>query len=123
MDKSDQMNSQGHERAQLNPGQLRTLADLLAGKRRELIAAVEELNRHIVRKQDCCVTDAAEAASLREEAVRAAGIASQHRQTISEIDQALRRLDNGHYGISDTTGEPIGYDRLLLVPWARTGPE
>jgi len=45
----------------------------------------------------------------------------QHHQTIREIDAALRRLSDGSYGVSETTGEPITYARLMLIPWARTG--
>ena len=47
----------------------------------------------------------------------------QHQQVIIEIDAALRQLGNGSYGISEKTGEPIAYDRLMLIPWARTGAD
>jgi RNA polymerase-binding transcription factor DksA len=29
-------------------------------------------------------------------------------------------MDNGRYGVSEVSGEPIPYARLLAVPWART---
>ena len=38
---------------------------------------------------------------------------------IAEIDHALAKLKNGAYGLCEGTGEPIGYDRLRLRPWAR----
>jgi DnaK suppressor protein len=62
-----------------------------------------------------------EAASLREEIARASGIAEQHNQTVAEIDRALRRLEAGRYGVSEISGEPIPYERLVVIPWARTG--
>jgi hypothetical protein len=64
-----------------------------------------------------------EAASLQEEIARASGIADQHKQTISEIDHALKKLENGQYGVSEKLGEPIAYQTLSLIPWARTGIE
>jgi RNA polymerase-binding transcription factor DksA len=48
-------------------------------------------------------------------------VIDQHHRTIKEIDAALHRLNNRNYGVSETTGEPITYARLVLIPWARTG--
>ena len=92
-------------------------------KRRELAATLEVLNRQIVAKEDCSLLDAAEVAGLREEAARATGVARQHEQTLDEIDSALRRLRQGRYGVSDLSGEGIPYERLLLIPWARSRPD
>ena len=45
---------------------------------------------------------------------------SQHeRALMHEIDDALRRFEAGTYGVSERSGEPIGYARLRAVPWAR----
>jgi len=109
-----------HADAELTQAQLEKLASTLATKRYELTATLDILNQQIVKKVDCSLTDAAEAASLREEITRASGIADQHNQTIVEIDQALQRLDTGSYGVSEISGEPISYERLSLIPWART---
>ena len=38
---------------------------------------------------------------------------------LAEIDRALAKLRDGTYGTCEGTGEPIGYDRLSLQPWAR----
>ena len=123
MDEPTGVSIRANPDAQLSPEQLQILAELLVRRRRELVDALTALEQHITRRQDCSVADAAEAASLREEAARAAGIAAGHRQTIADIDHALRRLADASYGVSETTGEPIGYARLLLVPWARSGTQ
>lgn len=39
-------------------------------------------------------------------------------ELLSKIDAALRRIDNGTYGICDNCGEPIGEERLEAMPWA-----
>lgn len=64
-----------------------------------------------------------EAASLQESRARASSIANHNRQTIEEIDAALGRLTNGRYGVSEATGKPIAYERLVLIPWAWTGAD
>ena len=39
---------------------------------------------------------------------------------LSDIQDALERIDNGTYGIDEVTGEPIDPARLEAVPTART---
>jgi RNA polymerase-binding transcription factor DksA len=36
-----------------------------------------------------------------------------------EIDQALRRIESGTYGICEMSGQPIPHERLEAIPWAR----
>jgi DnaK suppressor protein len=38
---------------------------------------------------------------------------------LREIDRALAKMNEGEYGLCEGTGEPIGYSRLKLRPWAR----
>ena len=38
---------------------------------------------------------------------------------LRDIDDALRRLDDGTYGICEECGKPIDEARLEAVPWAR----
>jgi DnaK suppressor protein len=49
----------------------------------------------------------------REEAIR-----EELQETLAMIERAERRLDDGTYGVSVVSGEPIPDDRLELVPWA-----
>ena len=44
---------------------------------------------------------------------------------LEEIDAALKRLYEHpeQFGLSETTGEPIPFERLDIIPWARTEVE
>jgi DnaK suppressor protein len=44
----------------------------------------------------------------------------QERALLGEIQHALAKIEAGTYGISESTGEPIRWERLLALPWART---
>jgi len=112
-----------HTDAELSQAQLESLAARMIEKRRELAERVEGLEQQTVIKDDCSHTDAADAASAQEDRLRAQGMVDQNRQAIMEIDAAFRRLESGSYGVSETTGEPIDYKRLMLVPWARVGTD
>ncbi len=39
-------------------------------------------------------------------------------QVLGEIDAALKRIDDGTYGICTNCGQPIAAERLEAVPWA-----
>jgi RNA polymerase-binding transcription factor DksA len=41
------------------------------------------------------------------------------RAQLEEVDAALQRVEDGTYGVSEVSGEPIPDERLRAVPWAR----
>jgi len=41
------------------------------------------------------------------------------RGQLDEVDAALQRVEDGTYGVSEVSGEPIPDERLRAVPWAR----
>ncbi|MEM8835719.1 MAG: TraR/DksA family transcriptional regulator [Planctomycetota bacterium] len=46
-------------------------------------------------------------------------LAQSQRMLLAEIAAALQRIDEGTYGICETTGREIGLERLEYNPWAR----
>jgi RNA polymerase-binding transcription factor DksA len=40
------------------------------------------------------------------------------REVVSRIDRALAKIDEGTYGLSDRSGEPIPAERLEVLPYA-----
>jgi len=107
-------------KADLSTDQLQELADRLTSKRQELTDLVKSLSEVTGTKHDCEILDVADSASLNEMRVRAATLISQHSETLYEINAALIRIKERRYGVSETTGEPIDYKRLVVIPWART---
>jgi len=51
-----------------------------------------------------------------------ASLAARDTETLNEIDAALERLyhDPERFGRSERTGEEIPFERLDVIPWART---
>ncbi len=105
----------------LSAEQIGELTELLNSKREELSALIASLGEVTGSKHDCAILDMADSASLHEMQRRAATLQQQHGDTINEIDAALARVRDGRYGFSETSGESIPYERLRLIPWARTG--
>lgn len=50
-----------------------------------------------------------------------AALATRETRTLGEIDAALRRLyrQPERFGLDERTGEPIAFERLDIIPWAR----
>jgi RNA polymerase-binding transcription factor DksA len=40
-------------------------------------------------------------------------------ETLSEVLEALQRIERGTYGICEISGQPIEAERLNAIPWAR----
>ncbi|MEN6334871.1 MAG: TraR/DksA C4-type zinc finger protein [Phycisphaerales bacterium] len=51
------------------------------------------------------------------------GLMDSERRLLTEIDDALHRIEAGTYGICEGTGEPIAKARLEAQPWARYSVE
>jgi DnaK suppressor protein len=49
----------------------------------------------------------------------ALSLISAEQNALFEIDQAIRRIRDGTYGICEATGKPIPAERLDAVPWTR----
>ncbi len=47
------------------------------------------------------------------------GLLALESNALGEIDAALQRIRDGHYGICEQTGVSISRDRLQVIPWAR----
>jgi len=60
--------------------------------------------------------DAAEQTREQDDAI---SFAERDRARLREVEDALRRMSAGSYGVSVISGEPIAFERLLAVPWAR----
>ena len=46
------------------------------------------------------------------------GLEEGAQNTLRDIDAALKRIENGTYGICEICGKPIGVERLRAIPWA-----
>ncbi|MDE0160742.1 MAG: TraR/DksA family transcriptional regulator [Acidimicrobiaceae bacterium] len=59
-----------------------------------------------------------EGTTVAVERERDLALSSQARHTVSQIDAAMERIENGTYGYCITSGAPIPVARLRAIPWA-----
>lgn len=98
------------------------LRKILLSKREEVLKeAKEEIgkfirgeNKEIIETVlddgDWSIVDVAEDLNLRKLTL--------HKQTLNKIEEALRKIDEGTYGICEDCGSEIPEERLKLIPFA-----
>ena len=88
--------------------------DILREAKDEISKYIKGETRQLVESAlddgDWSVIDLSEDISLRQ--------LSAHRGTLLKIDEALRKLDEGTYGICEDCGEDINEGRLKVLPFA-----
>ncbi len=65
------------------------------------------------------VSEVEEAAQRTSEGTHDLELEGRERLLLAEVERALAKFEEGRYGVSETSGEPIPYGRLTAMPWAR----
>lgn len=110
----------------LGPEKLEEFRDLLLEKRKELTGDVEALRREgreesrdsSARLSDVPTHPADEGTDTFEQRI-SRELLEDERDRLWEVDEALKRIDDGTYGVCAECGEPIEERRLHAKPWAR----
>lgn len=104
---------------ELTEEQAGELGSMLEVRRRQLVTSIERRRgqgRELVVRE---VGDEMDEATTEGATSMASKLLERDVQLLREIDHALDKVAGGTYGTCEGTGEPIGYARLKLRPWAR----
>jgi DnaK suppressor protein len=108
--------------AELMEAQIQQLRQKLLDRQRVLIAEVREKREQAAAEgnEDAigAVGDAGDESVLRVATDLDLQEAGRDVQELNDIDAALRRMEEGSYGICDECGQEIGYPRLNAQPTA-----
>jgi DnaK suppressor protein len=77
----------------------------------------QELEEHMTRAADE-PEDSGDQANELEQAGTDSALTEDLRQTLEAIERAEARLEEGKYGVSVVSGDPIPDERLDAIPWA-----
>jgi RNA polymerase-binding transcription factor DksA len=93
--------------------------DKLIETRDELLARRGDLGETASVYESNFAVNPADRGTDEYETGAAYGKFSSDQEVLFEIEEALRRMDDGTYGICEATGQPIPEERLEAVPWTR----
>jgi DnaK suppressor protein len=91
---------------------------LLLAKRRDLQSNLAALEREASAPVEAEVRDYTDAATDSQGSAESLEVATLLSQTLEEVQDALRRIEDGSYGKCAQCGRPIEPARLEAVPWA-----
>lgn len=95
-------------------GEQASALERLAGLERDFASIVESSSAGNDDEHD------PEGATIAFERQHVASLLTQTREYLTEIDAAVRKLDDGDYGICENCGQPITPERLAARPTATT---
>ncbi len=101
--------------------QLRARREELEAERAQLVAQVAELDAEADVnnwREGGFDDDPADAGSASFERETAQSLSNHARGLLTQIDDALRRMDAGTYGLCERCGEAIEPERLEAIPYA-----
>lgn len=106
-----------------NKKELARYKEILLAKREVLIGDLSEIERGALNAESGSLSSLpqhmADQGSDASDQDVSLNLAAQDRVLIKEIDAALKRIENGTFGLCEETGKPIRPERLEELPWAR----
>lgn len=107
----------------LNDSDRKKFRALLIAKRSEILGDVDHMQTSALDKGSEPVSHSpshmADVGSDNYETENILGLMESERRLLFEIEEAIKRLDNGTFGICQGNGELIPRPRLKAIPWAR----
>ena len=110
-------------KARLPRKELDRYREILLAKRNELVGDVANMEDEALRQNSGALSNLPQ--HMGEEGSDACDqslsldLAQVDRNLIKEIEEALKRIDDGSFGVCLRTGKRISADRLAEVPWAK----
>lgn len=114
-------------KTRLSSAEIEHFKELLFQKRREILESVSEIEGETLRKSRLDASGdlssmpihMADLGTDNFEQEFSLELMDSERKLLTEINDALDRIENGTYGICEGTGKPISKARLEAQPWAR----
>lgn len=107
----------------LTPEDMQRFRAILLAKRSEILGNVTNMGDETIRRVRSDLSTMplhmADLGSDNYDLENTLGLMESETRILLEIDYALRRIEEGTYGICEVGGEPIVIERLEAIPWAR----
>lgn len=107
----------------LKPAELEKFRAILLVKLTEITGNVTSMENEALRRERSDLSNMpihmADIGSDNFEIENTLGLMDCERKLLVEIYDALKRIEEGKYGICENNGESIGKARLEVIPWAR----
>jgi DnaK suppressor protein len=97
---------------------IKKIKEELLKKRQEILESLSNHNSEELNEKSG-VEDAADIVTSELSRETVYKLSQVDRETLFLIDIALKKIENGTYGVCEECGAPIGEKRLEAIPWVR----
>jgi len=108
---------------ELTPAEIKKFQTILLVKLNNILGNVTSMETEALRRDRSDLsnmpTHMADLGTDNYEIENILGLMDSERKILLEIYDALRRIEDGTYGICESRGEQIPKERLKAIPWAR----
>jgi len=121
----DRNKGRAQEGSPFTKAELKHYRNLLIARRARILSTVLDMEEEALKAadQDFSVDHMADHGSDNFEQDLTLSLVESERNELYEIGRALRRIEQGSYGVCQGTGEPIARTRLDAIPYARYSVE
>lgn len=102
----------------MNSEQLEPYRRTLLEKQRELSSALSRAGAEVAEQDELAIQDYGDKATSTYTKDSLLQQRSQQSEQLAAIQDSLRRIEEGTYGVCTECGEPIASKRLEAMPWA-----
>jgi len=110
-------------RNKLTPAEIKKFQTMLLVKLNNILGNVTSMETEALRRDTSDLSsipiNMADLGTDNYEIENILGLMDSERKILAEIYDALRRIEDGTYGICESRGEQIPKQRLNAIPWAR----
>jgi DnaK suppressor protein len=91
---------------------------ILLGRKEQILKNLSGAKEEIDELQSQQLSDEGDYAAANSDSLVEGAIITQQQKELQEIETALRKIENGEYGICEMCEDPIGFQRLKVKPHA-----
>lgn len=103
----------------LTKKQLKELKEKLDAEQARIRRHLAELKGEANSDSDALLGDSADVASAEASQAAIAKLGDREKKLLKLITHALKKMEEGEYGICEYSGEDIPFKRLQISPWAK----
>jgi len=92
---------------------------ILLDRKNQILKNIQESKSEIDELQNSGASDEADFASISNDSAIEVALSQKQKKELDEIEFALKKIDEGTYGICEMCEEEIGIERLKVKPQAR----
>ncbi len=103
----------------MNKEELEEFKRILLERKEQISKNIQESKNEIGELQSSDASDEADFATISSDSAIEEAISKKQEKELEEIEYALKKIEDGTYGICEMCEEPIGIERLKVKPQAR----